>query len=142
MADIKIFGNISLSAVPTDDNDLVTKGYVDALVGGDAKSIITIPILNIAPSSSGQVFYKTVSSPTAFTFDQTNTVCKAGEAYEFYVIISSTNSNSSVVFPPVWKWSGGAPSITGSGLFVSRIFTLDSGRTWLAEKKRFYSYIN
>ena len=132
MSDIKVYGQVSLVGSPTDDNDIVTKGYVDALANTKTKPIITITGTSIAPTKSGQVIYKTVSSDTALTLDTSGIVFGSGEIFEFYIMISTTSST--VTFPSSWVWGGGtAPSTSGGGLFVFRISTIDGGNIWLGE---------
>ena len=132
MSDIKVYGQVSLVDSPTDDNDIVTKGYVDALVNTKTKPIITITGTTISPTKSGQVFYKSVSSATALTLDTSGIVFRSGEAFEFYIMISTTSS--AVTFPSGWIWSGGtAPSTSGGGLFVFHVSSIDGGNTWLGE---------
>ena len=134
MPDIKIYGNITLAASPTDGNDLVTKGYVDALAGGGAKSVTTLSTNTIEPASSGQVFYENVASATTLSFSTNAIVCEDGNIYEFYLLIKTVSS--AVTFPSAWTWAGGtAPSTTGGGLFVFHIFSVDNGSSWFAERK-------
>ena len=121
MSDIKIYGSFSVAETPTDDNDLATKGYVDSLTN-TTKAITTLTGSSIVPSKSGQIFYKSISSPTTFTLDVSGTNFKAGTLFEFYLIVSKTGV--SLTLPSGWVWNGGsAPSTSSSGYYFK-------SRTW------------
>ena len=131
MSDIKIYGSFSVAETPTEDNDLATKGYVDSLTN-TTKAITTLTGSSIAPTSSGQIFYKAVSSTTAFTLDVANADISSDDLFEFYLMISKTGG--SITFPSVWVWNGGSvPSTSASKFYIFHIFTIDGGATWLGE---------
>ena len=131
MSDIKIYGSFTVSEVPVDDNDLATKGYVDSLFGS-SKSLITLTGTSIAPTSSGQIFYKAVSSSTVFTLNVDNVNISNDDLFEFYLMISKTGG--SITFPSAWVWNGGSvPSTSANAFYIFHIFTIDGGTTWLGE---------
>lgn len=131
MSDIKIYGSFTVSEVPIDDNDLATKGYVDSLFGS-SKKLITITGTSIAPTSSGQIFYKAVSSTTVFSLNVDDADISGDDLFEFYLMVSKTGG--SITFPTGWIWSGGSvPSMSANKFYIFHVFTLDGGTTWLSE---------
>lgn len=137
MSDIKIYGSFSVAETPIEDDNLATKGYVDSLLN-TTKTITTLTGTSIAPTKTGQIFYKSISSATTFTLDVSGADFKADALFEFFLIVSKTAV--SLTLPSSWVWNGGStPATSSSGYYVFHIFTIDCGTTWLAELRGYSS---
>ena len=132
MANIKIFGNILSYATPSASGDLVPKWYVDAMAENPGQTTMTIMTgTSIAPTQTGQVFYKEVTANTSFTLNASGLSATNNEVCEFYLVINS--SGKSVTFPSGWVWSGGSAPTIADGTSIIHVFTINAKTTWRAE---------
>lgn len=132
MAKIQIFGNILSYATPSASGDLVPKWYVDAMAENPGQTTMTIMTgTSIAPTQTGQVFYKEVTANTAFTLNASGLSAVNNEVCEFYLVINS--SGNTVTLPSGWVWAGGSAPTIAEGTSIIHVFTTNAKSTWRAE---------
>ena len=146
MAKLQIFGNILSNLLPSSENDLATKGYIDSLATSQ-KTIMTVVTTvssgnnktgTIAPTESGQVFYHyTNGDSPVFSFNTSGVNATSSDLYEFYVVVRS-DWGDVVTFPSSWIFSSSLDSSGASAVSIVHVFTKDGGTVWYADLSGYY----
>ena len=108
------------------DNTLTTKEYVDDKVStlpgyGESGGNISLSDIDL---SQGNMWYKTITANTTFTF--TNTHLLTG-----FTLYIEDGGSYTITWPSTIKWAGGIPpTLTATGTDVLTFSTFDSGTTW------------
>lgn len=83
---------------------------------------------NAVDPNLGNVFTKTITANTSFTFTKTN--IPAGKTAAFTLILTNGGSKT-ITWPSGTKWSAGVPpTLATSGTDVLTFLTPDGGTTW------------
>ena len=94
------------------------------------ETAISVPSTTI-DCDEGNVFYKTISANTTFTFDYSGVNLTTNDAYAFTLILTVSGTRT-VTWPASVNWPGGtAPDAPASGETDVFVFvTRDGGSTW------------
>ena len=115
------------AALGTLSSPVVTGGII---IGGSIKETAVAIVAKDIDCSLGNVFSKTVSTPTTFTVSNVPTT---GEAYT--MILELTNGGVGTTYWAGVQWAGGKePTLSASGKDKLGFMTTDGGTIWTGFK--------
>jgi len=128
--DVTTLGTSQASKVVTADANGNIKLQEEVQAVCYLETAVSIPSTTI-DCDEGNLFYKTISANTTFTFDYSGVNLTTDDAYAFTLILTVSGTRT-VTWPASVDWAGGsAPDAPASGETDVYVFiTRDGGTTW------------